>query len=49
MSELTELGIDIDSITKKLETDGVRKFIEAFDKLMETLTKKSFEKKKEKV
>jgi transaldolase len=49
MSELTELGIDIDSITKKLETNGVEKFIKAFDKLMETLTKKSFEKKKEKV
>jgi transaldolase/transaldolase/glucose-6-phosphate isomerase len=49
MYELTELGIDIDSITKKLETDGVEKFIKAFDKLMETLTKKSFEKKKEKV
>jgi hypothetical protein len=38
-----------DSITKKLESDGVEKFIEAFDKLMETLTKKTFEKKKEKV
>jgi transaldolase len=49
MSELTELGINIDSITEKLEQDGVKKFIEAFDKLMETLTKKSFEKKKEKV
>lgn len=42
MSELTELGIDIDSITKKLESDGVEKFIKAFDKLMESLTKKSF-------
>jgi ERCC4-related helicase len=39
MSELTELGIDIDSITKKLENDGVEKFIKAFDKLMETLEK----------
>ncbi len=45
MSELTELRIDIDSITKKLEADGVEKFIKAFDKLMETLTKKSLEKK----
>jgi transaldolase len=43
MSELTELGIDINSITKKLENDGVEKFIKAFDKLMETLTKKSLE------
>ncbi len=49
MSELTELGIDIDSITKKLESDGVEKFIKAFDKLMETLTKKSSEKKSGKV
>lgn len=41
MSALTEVGIDIDSITQKLEEDGVEKFIKAFDKLMETLTKKS--------
>lgn len=45
MSELTELGIDIDSITKKLENDGVEKFIKAFDKLMETLIKKSLDKR----
>jgi transaldolase len=45
MSELTELGIDIDSITKKLETDGVEKFIKAFDKLMETLKKNHYRKK----
>lgn len=44
MSELTELGIDIDSITKKLEDDGVEKFIKAFDKLMESISKKSSEK-----
>ena len=49
MSELTELGINIDSITEKLEKDGVEKFIKAFDKLMETLTKKSSGKKSEKV
>jgi transaldolase len=49
MSELTELGIDIDSIAKKLEIDGVEKFIKAFDKLMETLTKKSLENKKKKI
>lgn len=41
MSELTEIGIDIDSVTQKLEDDGIEKFINAFDKLMETLTKKS--------
>ena len=49
MSELTELGINIDSITEKLEQDGVEKFIKAFDKLMETLTKKTSGKKSEKV
>src|SRR5450759_5861245 len=43
MSELTELGIDIDGITKKLEDDGVEKFIKAFDKLMESISKKSSE------
>jgi transaldolase len=41
MSELTELGVDIDSISKKLEADSVEKFIKCFDELMETLTKKS--------
>ena len=41
MSELPELGIDIDLVAKKLENDGVEKFIKSFDKLMETLTKKS--------
>jgi transaldolase len=40
MSELTEPGIDIDNITKKLEGDGAEKFIKAFSKLMETLTQK---------
>lgn len=44
MSELTEMGIDIESITGKLENEGVDKFIKAYDKLMETLTKKSLEK-----
>lgn len=49
ISELTQLGININSITKTLETDGVEKFIQAFDKLIDALTKKSMEKKKEKV
>jgi transaldolase len=44
MSELTEMGIDIDSVTRKLEKEGVEKFIKAYDKLMDTLTKKSLEK-----
>jgi len=41
MSEMTELGIDMDSITEKLENDSVKKFIKSFDKLLETLAKKS--------
>jgi transaldolase len=44
MSELSELGINIDNITKKPEGDGVEKFIKAFDKLMESISKKSSEK-----
>ena len=41
MSELHEVGIDINKVTKKLEDDGVEKFIHSFDKLMEVLIKKS--------
>jgi len=41
MSELPEVGIDIKKITKNLEKEGVQKFIIAFDKLMESITKKS--------
>jgi hypothetical protein len=37
MSGLTESGIDIDNITKKLAGGGAEKFIKAFGKLMETL------------
>ena len=41
LSELSEMNIDLKSITEKLENDGVEKFIQAFDKLMEALKKKS--------
>ena len=41
LSELTEIGIDLKSITEELKNDGVAKFIEAFDKLMNALAKKS--------
>jgi transaldolase len=34
---LPELGISIDSVTGQLEDEGVKKFNEPFDKLMETL------------
>jgi transaldolase len=41
LSELSEIGVDLKSITEKLENDGVVKFIQAFDKLMQALKKKS--------
>jgi len=37
---LPELGINIDNVTQLLEDEGVKKFLEPFDKLMESLTKK---------
>ncbi|MGA2680140.1 MAG: transaldolase [Sedimentisphaerales bacterium] len=43
MARLPELGVSIDKVTQQLEDEGVRKFDEPFDKLMETLTKKSSE------
>ncbi len=41
MTQLPQLGINIDKVTRQLEDEGVKKFDEPFDKLMETLTKKS--------
>jgi transaldolase len=41
MERLPELGIDIKNMTRKLEDDGVRKFNEPFDKLMQTLALRS--------
>jgi transaldolase/transaldolase/glucose-6-phosphate isomerase len=41
MERLPELGISIDKVTQQLEDEGVRKFNEPFDKLMEALVKKS--------
>jgi len=41
IAHLPELAISIDNITRQLEDEGVKKFNEPFDKLMETLTKKS--------
>jgi transaldolase len=41
LSELSEIGIDLTNITEKLENEGVAKFIQAFDKLMDGLKKKS--------
>ncbi len=41
MAQLPELEISIDKVTQQLEDEGVKKFNEPFDKLMEALTKKS--------
>ncbi len=41
MAQLPELGVSIDKVTQQLEDEGVKKFDEPFDKLMETLAKKS--------
>jgi transaldolase len=38
---LPELGISIDNVTRQLEDEGVEKFNQPFDKLMETLAQKS--------
>ena len=46
MAQLPELGISIDKITQLLEDEGIKKFNEPFDKLMEIITKKSLEKPK---
>jgi len=37
MAELARIGIDMDAVTESLQQDGVRKFAEAFDKLIAAL------------
>jgi transaldolase len=39
LDRLPELGISIDKVTQQLEDEGVEKFSNSFDKLMETLEK----------
>ncbi len=41
LTNLQELGIDINTITQQLEDEGISKFNKPFDKLMEELEKKS--------
>ena len=41
LERLPELGISIDDVTRQLEDEGVEKFNEPFDKLMETLAQRS--------
>jgi len=38
LAELRHAGIDLDEVTKRLEEEGVRKFIEPYDRLLETIT-----------
>lgn len=40
LSLLSEVGIDIDQVTQQLEEEGVEKFNEPYDSLMETLEEK---------
>jgi hypothetical protein len=40
LSELPEISIDLNEVTKKPEDDGGKQFIYAFDKLIEVITKK---------
>jgi transaldolase len=41
LERLPELNISIDDVTRQLEDEGVAKFNEPFDKLMETLAQRS--------
>jgi len=43
LASLPKLGIDIEQVTQQLEDEGVSKFNEPFDKLMDSLAKKSGE------
>ena len=40
LRRLSEAGIDLDRVTQQLEDEGVQKFVEAFDVLMNTLEEK---------
>ena len=40
LKQLAELGIDLTAVTQELEDDGVKKFIEPYDKLIATLRAK---------
>jgi transaldolase/glucose-6-phosphate isomerase len=41
LTRLPKFGIDLNEITQQLEDEGIKKFNEPFDKLMEALAKKS--------
>ncbi|HLA85410.1 MAG TPA: transaldolase [Thermoguttaceae bacterium] len=39
LKRLPELGINLDKVTARLETEGIQKFIDPFDKLLDSLEK----------
>lgn len=41
VEELREAGISLDEVAEQLEREGVRKFIEPFDKLRDTLARRA--------
>jgi len=41
LERLAEIGVDLDHATQQLEDEGVRKFSEPFDQLLETLAQRS--------
>jgi transaldolase/glucose-6-phosphate isomerase len=40
LDHLSDIGIDLDDVTEQLEREGIDKFVQPFEKLMETLEKK---------
>ena len=40
MSQLAELGIDLSAVTEDLQVEGLEKFAQPFDRLLETLSTK---------
>ena len=39
LSQLSELGIDMEAVTQQLEDEGIDKFVKPYDKLLDTLEK----------
>lgn len=39
LRELADLGIDLDAVTRRLEEEGVAKFVEPFDALLQTIAR----------
>lgn len=48
LTKLAHLGIDLDKITDKLQTDGVKSFADSFDSLLKSISEKVETLKKEK-